>query len=106
MLRDETSERVDDRAIADLLVKVGVRLIPLVRVDLEEGLHQELWPQLHKIARPRQNWHLTEIARDAIIDLNQTLLAHKSKFDPVFTAWAHNGHVVLLWVDALPDELI
>lgn len=106
VLRDQTRKRVNDGAITDFLIVLGVSLVPLVGVDLAESLHKQLRPQLHQVARPRQDRHPTEITGNAVIDLDQTLLAHKSQLDPVFAAWGDDRHVILLRVDALPDQLV
>ncbi len=78
---------MNDGAIADLLVVVGVLLVPLVRVDFEQSFHEKLRPELHQVACPWQNRHLFIVTRNAIIDFNQTLLSHESEFDPVFATW-------------------
>ena len=49
---------------------------------------------------------MSEVTWNAIIDLNQTLLTHKSQFNPIFAARRENGHAVLLRVDSLPDQLV
>lgn len=106
MLWDQTSQRVDDRSVADLLVELAVWRIPFVRVDFHEGLHEELRPKFHQVAGSGENWHFSRVTRDPVVDFNQTLLSHETQLDPVLAARREAWQAVLLGIDSLPDELL
>ena len=106
VLWDETCQRVDNGAIADFLVEMAIGLVPFVGVDLQNGFHENLRPELHEVAGSGEDWHSLVITWDAIVDLNEAFLAHEAHFDPIFATWRDNRHVVLLRVDSLPNELV
>lgn len=86
MFSNEACEGVDDRSVTNLLVKDGIGAHPLVRIHLAKSLHQKLGPQFHKVAGAWENGLILEVTRNAVIDLNATLFAHKSQLDPVLAA--------------------
>lgn len=69
ILRDETGQRVNDRAVTDFLLELRVVRVPLVAVDFKEGLHQKLGPNLVWVARSGEERLRAAVARDAIINL-------------------------------------
>ena len=85
MLWDQARQRVDDRAIADLLVVHGSVKVPLVRIDLADSLHEELRPEFKDVLGPGEDRHRPGVARNLIVDLNQALLSHESELDPVLS---------------------
>ena len=77
---------MNDRAISNLLIEVGISLIPFVGIDFQQGFHQKLWPELHQIASSWQDGHLFVVAGNTVINFNQALFAHESQLDPVLAA--------------------
>lgn len=87
VLGHQASQGVDDGAVPCLVVVLAVLGVPLVAVDLEEGLGQELRPELVVVTSTGQDWLPLVAARHAVIDLYESLLAHEPQLDPVLACW-------------------
>jgi hypothetical protein len=82
LLGDQAGQGMDYGAITDFIVILAIGCEPFVTVDLENGLHQELGPDLVVICGPWEDWLplvvLAVAAWHSVVDLDKTLFAHES----------------------------
>jgi len=102
MFRYESSKRVDNRTISNLLFVLWVWIVPLVAIHFEKSLHQKLRPQFLGVLRTRKQGLRSEITRNSVIDFNQSLFTHEPNLYPILATWWNYRCSVLLWINSLP----
>ena len=85
VLGNQTGERVHDSAVANLTVILCAGE-PLEGVDLHNRLHEQLRPDLVSVAGAREDRKARRRTRHGVIDLDESLLAHKAELDPVLAS--------------------